>query len=540
MNKFKNTEYIIASVLGLIIMFVCISGIRLSQIFPLINSDSLFFQVLYQDLLVDGNTLKGWDLNTTFNLLPNAILYLISFLISKNPFINILLHGLLQYSLFFGVLFYFYRSFKLSIPSHWHVPGLLLLNLFFFDAILTEDYYYASLFVHPYHFGAFILFFWLAGLNLRYIHKPARKLAVWIIIIGALGSFSNRILIIMFILPWVLALTMAIIKKRLPVKQALKGIYINLGGAAAGIALYIIAKNLGIISFSATKLFSWSNVLPSLTALFQTYAKLLTQSVPMAILVSVFVLHFILNTIWVLQDVLGKSEKKRSFFHNNAISLWMQVSLVFTLFIFFAPAINGMFYGPASVRYNFFVLLLPLVNISLLAYNFGLGSQKTILLFRIATPVFILVFAGLTILHTTSHPIEEYYREKRDFYPKTAKAVDQLSTETTLKHGVGVFLSSKTPTLYSRKGVKIRQVYPDDISLYPLAVARSWYYPQTPHQDAPVFNFILYHDSMNMDHIETIFGNNITKVTLDGFTFLLVPEFTFKPSRRIVLLSDLE
>lgn len=539
MKRPKHLLYFLASLAGIIIMFVCASVIQIKQIFPLINADSLFFQVLYQDLIIDGNTLRGWDLNTTFNLFPNSFLYLISFLISKNPFINTLIHGLLQYSLFLLVLLYFYRAFRPSIPTIWHIPGILMLNLFFFDAMIKGDYYYATLFVHPYHFGAFITFFLLAGLNLRQLQFPTKSMVIWILIIAALGVFSNRIVMLMFTLPWIVVLLVAMIKNWLPASKAIKGITINLTGALIGIALYVLLKNLGIVTFASTKLFSWDNILPSITALFQTYGKLFSQSFPLALMIGFSALFFIVNLLWCVRDIFIYDKTNNPYQYNNyTLQLWMLTSLIFTVVIFFAPAINGMFFGPASVRYNFFVLLLPFVNVSILAYSLWGNKAKANGIITWIGSVSIMAFLAVAIFFASNLSILQHFTDKNELYPHRTRELDIASKTIDLKNGITVYWDAKPTTLYSREGVKVRQVY-TDLSLYPLAVARSWYYPTTDSQEVPVFNFIIYHKSMKDESIETIFGENITRIKRENMEILLVPDFTFNSSRRIVLLSDL-
>lgn len=541
MKRPKHLLYFLASVSGLIIMFVCISVIQLRQIFPLINSDSLFFQILYQDLIIDGNTLRGWDLNTVFNLFPNSVLYLISFLISKNPFINTLIHGLLQYGLFFLVLLYFYRAFRPYIPTKWHVPGILMLNLFFFDAMITGDYYFATLFVHPYHFGAFITFFLLAALNLRNLRAPQKNKVIWILIIAALGVFSNRILIIMFILPWIGVLLVARIKKWIPPRVALRGMGINFAGALMGIALYVLIKNLGIVSFASTKLFSWDNILPSISALFQTYGKLFSQSFPLSLMIGFSALFFIVNLLWCIRDIfISKNSNNPDHFEGHALQLWMLTSLIFTVGIFFAPAVNGMFFGPASVRYNFFVLLLPFINVSILAYPLWSNKAKASGIITWTGSISIMAILAVTIFFASSLSIQQHFSEKKEYYPLRVEELDKLSKAYDLKYGISVYWNAKITTTYSREGLKVRQVYTDDLSLYPLAVARSWYYPKTDSQEVPVFNFIINHTSMKDEIIETIFGDNITRIKRGKMEILMVPDFTFNSSRRIVLLSDLD
>ncbi len=541
MKRFQKALFWGTSLLGLIVLGAATASVELRYIFPLINSDSLFFQILYQDLLIDGNTLYGWDLNTVFNLFPNAILYLLAFIINQNPFVSNVIHGLLQYSLFFGSVYWLYKTLRPSLLMHWHVPGLVLINLLFIDAIIRNDPYITSLFIHPYHFGSFIVFFLLAAANLSYYQLPKKSTATIIVIMGVLGVFSNRILLIMFLLPWLGAMTIAFWQKQISKKALLKSIWLNFGGAAGGVLLWVIAKNLLIFTFARTKMFSWENVIPSFNALFKTYTEVLMQTTPMTIVVIFAFAFFAFNLVWCAVQLFKPNNPENLSEEDKNFHLWMWVNLAFTFLVFFAPAVNGMFFGLASVRYNFFILILPLLNTGLLVHFFlydKIRIQKPVSLYL--SIIFLLAGVIITTIFVSKTPVIERFNQKKNYYPEISQALDDLAEETELKDGISLYLSAKTGTLFSRNGVKLRQVY-NDLKLYPLAIARSWYYPQKPGDHVPVFNFIVYDERIPLQRVYDIFGEeNIEIINKNSYTIFIVPEFTFKRNRSIILLSDME
>ncbi len=538
MREYKNLQFLATAFLSLLFMLATIAFIDITRIFPLINSDSLFFQVLYRDLFVESNPLHGWDLNTTFNLLPNALLYLIAFIISKNPFINTLIHGMLQYALFFAALYWFYRTVRPLVPLKWHVPGLLLINLFFLDAIMEDSYYLFTQFIHPYHFGAFILFIVLAAFSFKDLKNPTTQKAIFIVLIGAIGVFSNRMLIVMFMVPWTGAMLVALLKKRITVPLFIRTAALTIGSAMLGMLLFILVKNLGIITFSSTKIFTWSNVIPSLNALFDTYSNLLTQSIPMTFVVVFSFAYFIFNLIWCIRDFVGSENKTVEPRNGYNLNHWMIVSLGFMILVFFAPAINGMFFGIASVRYNFFVLILPLINAGVLAHRFWGPKKHAEGVSLVVSVVALLVFAVFLTVFGLRAPLKERFTQKIDLYPKGAKLLDELSEQYDLKNGISFYWEAKISTLYSKKGIQLRQVHAG-LTMYPMAAARSWYFAQNKDAERPVFNFILFDKSMSMESIKDIFGEeNVQIIKRDSSTILIVPEFTYKSNHKIKLLSD--
>jgi len=519
---------------GLVLIF---SGVSIHKIPPLINSDSLFFQVLYGDVIADGNTLRGWDLNTTFNLLPNAILYLIAWLASSNPFLNTLLHGILQFSLFFLALYWFYRRIKPDASLYWHIPGIFLLLLFFADAILLDDYYIFSLFVHPYHFGAFIMFFILSAITIRFLKAPRWKTAILFIVLATLGVFSNRILIIMFMIPWAGGLLIALLKKRVSIPLFLKHTGLSAGSILLGILLYYGLKNLRIITFTPTRAFAWENVIPAFQNMFNAYISMLNQTTPLGILVVFAIIFTFFNFVWCMMDLLSKQTNKSYSSDEVLFRTWMWVSLAFNVIVFFTPGVTAMFQGFDTIRYNFFVLIFPPLIFGILVHHYLNHLRWADYLAKYKSLALQIIVMLLLIVFAVKIPVKERFIEKRDYYPRTIAILDSMVDEYGLKNGVSNYWDAKLGTLYSRNGVKLRQVH-FGLSSYPMASARSWYLPQRPQDEVPVFNFILFHDIATMEGIWEIFGQDrVIEVEKEGVHIVITPDFTYTMGHTIMLLD---
>jgi len=537
--KKENFCFLAGAILCLIFMFLTAALIELDRLFPFINSDSLFFQVLYQDLLVDKNPLRGWDLNTTFNLLPNAILYLVAFLVSKNPYINTLIHGLLQYSLFMIALFWLYRNIRPNATMYWHIPGLMLISLFFVDAIVINDFYIHSLFIHPYHFGAFILFFILSALSFSYLENPRRIIAFFILFICALGVFSNLLLTVMFAIPWISVLVFLKIKKQyFSSALLLKSVGLIVSGAILGIALSHWVKGMGIVYFTETNLFSWHNIAPSLRVLFETYHNILRHSTPMKFIAVFSAIGVAFNIFWSFKVVFIDKPKLTESMERRWFNLWMMVSLVFTIGVFFAPAINGIFYDMSAIRYNFFVLILPFVNLGIVTHEFWSKKKASEFVNKRASIASMALFSILFAYIVSQRDIKRLHFEKLDFYPKIAQVIDELSCEFELKNGISLYWTAKLNTVYSRKNIRLVQVF-SDLHGYSLASSRSWFAQQRPEDEIPVFNFLVYQDGIEMDRVIEIFGKeNIVEIERDGVKIIVLPDFTFEKNLIIRVIEN--
>jgi hypothetical protein len=514
-------------------------SIELDHVFPLINSDTLFFHLLFHDLITLGNNLKGWDLNTTFNLVPNAIMYFFAYLVSSNPFINMLLHGIFQYSIFFSALFWFYRSYRPAIPWIWHLPGLILLHVIFINAHVIKEYLLFTFFVHPFHFGAFILFYVLSAAMHDYMHHPTRRLCRIIFLISMLGAFSNLMLIIMFTLPWLGASFIAFYKKHFPGTLFLRLNAIALGGAFAGIMLFVLAKNLRIITFTRKRLLSWDNVISSYNIMIESYMELFTQSVFMMFTGVMFIVTFIFMLMWSIHYLVSKPGLTDSdgFIFNN----WILVNLIFTLAVFFAPIANGIVYEFYEIRYNFFILLIPFVNLGIISFYFLRNAVNfSKVAGWVALGMTVIFVAGVAIF-IVMNPMEKRFLEKQNYYPHEARVMDELYELYDLKNGIGNFWDAKLVYVFSDNNIRLRQVY-HGTDLYALGSPRSWYFPQKNEDPVPVFNFILYRESVaDMETLNNLFGKeNLSFVEREGLQLILVPEFTYSKKGRVVLIKNLE
>jgi hypothetical protein len=516
-------QFIWISLLSVLCMFAVIASIKTEFIEPLINSDSLFFHIFFTDLIIEGNTLKGWDLNTTFNQFPNALLYLAAFLLSQNPFINTMLHGLLQYSLFFVALFLFYRSFKPQIPLYWHIPGIVLLHLFFVDALLVNDYMVFSFFVLSYHYGALINFFLLLAATQYYLRKPSQRKAWIIVLLAALGVSSSILLLIMFMLPWLTAMFMAYYRKNISLKVFLNINGITFGGAALGILIFIVAKNLRIFTFYPTHLFSVHNIIPSLKVMVDSYTELFTRSIPMMITGLLFLAFFIFTVIWCIRMLFSKRPGNPSLFDLDNL---MMVNLGFIVLLAVVPVINGMMFEAYEIRYNFFVLIIPFINSGVIAWHYFHKSKDAII--RRVSLISLIVFSAAVALLILVTPVKERLDAKRQYYPDVARVMDEFMDEYPLQNGIGDYWDAKLASVFSRNDVRLRQVY-HGMDMYALASPRSWYRSQRPGDPVPVFNYVLYRETVaDMETIHEIFGNDITFVEREGFLLIIVPPFTYQ------------
>jgi hypothetical protein len=514
---------------GLALMLLSLGHTGPRDLFSFINADSMYFHAMYNDLLVEGNCLWGWDLNTTFNLMPNALLYLLALLLVNDPVISQMVHGLLQYAMFLWAGWYLLSSLRPRPTLAATATALLLPAWFFINAMHHGNYFLAAQFYHPYHLGALIMTCWVGGLNLRQLQHHTRRHYPWIILLVALATFSNRIFLMMFFVPWMGTLAVLWLARPRHRRTLLRNGAWNTLGVAAGILLFILVKNIRGLSFQPTKMFSWDNVWPSFQALWSTYLDFLLRSPVLGGLMLLSLAAFaaiVVKAIRELRPDPCRPEAPGGMLHFRLFTLWL------VPVVFLAPAANGMFFSMASARYNFFVMVWLMLCAAPLMQALWKGKPWQPIPHRSIFLATLLLTLGSAAWLMRTHPPVQGLRTLAAYYPGRARCVDQAAQTHHLKDGIGNFWDAKPITALSKEGIRVRQVYPD-LRPYYLGASRNWYFPFCEGMPQPVFNFIVHDNNLDPEAIRNTFGQQIDTLQLEQCIIYLVPEFTFRPDRSI-------
>ena len=519
----------LAALTGLALMLLSLGHTGPRDLFSFINADSMYFHAMYNDLLVEGNCLWGWDLNTTFNLMPNALLYILALLLVNDPLISQMVHGLLQYALFLWAGWYLLRSLQPRPTAAAIATALLLPAWFFINAMHHGNYFLAAQFYHPYHLGALIMSCWVAGLNLRQLQQPARRHIPWIILLVALATFSNRIFLMMFFVPWLGALGVLWLVRPHQRSALLRNGAWNTLGVAAGILLFILVKNIRGLSFQPTRMFSWDNVWPSFQALWNTYLDFFLRSPVLGGIMLLSLAAYAAIAVKTLRQLRGDTapgQAPGSMLYFLLFTLWL------VPVVFIAPAANGMFFSMASARYNFFVMVWLMLCAAPLMQGLWQGRPWQSIPHRSIFWATLLLTLGSAAWLLRTHPPVQGLRTLAAYYPGRARCVDQATQTHQLKDGIATFWDAKPITALSREGIRVRQVYPD-LRPYYLGASRNWYFPYCQSMPRPVFNFIVHDNNLDPEAIRNTFGQHIDTLNLEHCTIYLVPEFSFREDRSI-------
>lgn len=534
-------------VVSLFLMLLSLGIAGGGDMFSFLNADTMFFYMLYNDLFVWGNSLLGWDLNTTFNLMPNALLYFPVLMLVNHPVWGQILHGLLQHLLFIWAAWYMLTSLRPRPSNALIGASLLLVAWFFLNAIQQGNFFLAGMFYHPYHFGALIMGCFMMGLNQRWLRRPSGGLLAAILVVGSLSAFSNRIFLVLFTFPWLLTLGVMWMMARRNGRILGRNALINAGAALLGFLLFRGLANVRGIWFASTFMFNWENIGPSFLIMYSTWRDYIIRSPLLGGMIVLGAVVYVWGGVLLIKNNKlknslqeGNGQEEHGIFHFS----FFIFNLLFVPLVWLMPVINGMVFTMAETRYNFMIIVWMLLGMApllqLLQGRKAAGDDGRKWRVGLQQAFFVVVLlatlgTGMWLGRGT-RPVEGI-RELTDYYPGRAAAIDRVAEQYGLKGGISDYWDAKPLTAFSRKGLRVVQVHPD-LRPYYLAGSRNWYFPYAGNAEQPVFNFIIHFPEIIPERLTEVFGNQIDTLVLENCTLLLVPEFVFLRDRNLRVIED--
>ncbi|MGB8409415.1 MAG: hypothetical protein WCE58_05870, partial [Gallionella sp.] len=166
------------------------------------NSDALFFPSFFKNIFLEGKHFADWVLPPSSYLFPDALLYAIAYILSKNVFNQILIFAILQSLLFFylisALLGRFIRRSDAISYSALICSNVILLGLYSADP-------FGLSFIDVFHFGSLLSFLMLSILLLKF-HSAASVTEKYLagalaVLLATCSAMSDRLILIQFIAP---------------------------------------------------------------------------------------------------------------------------------------------------------------------------------------------------------------------------------------------------------------------------------------------------------------------------------------------------
>lgn len=481
----------------------------------LINTDTMYLPSLYQDLIIENNTLCGWNINASPNLFPDIILYFIISLFSSNIIIQFILFSVIQYFIIVWSLRKIYthllggqKGLTLAFFSN------LMLSLIFFSNVIENHFEFTYyIIINSFHFGAFTCA--LLGIWFLVAHiKTKKNLYLYLLfLLCVLASFSDRLFLISFVIPIVLALVLGVIVYLSLRRKSIKLILLISVSSYLGLYIYNVVKEAQcLVIVSPFKEFAFEDMKKSFDMFWNQVVDYSTYSNSLLIIYCLTAISIILLIGSALYSLIRY--KKSSFL---LVKVYLSLALVA---IIFAPIVNGVYTGYDTLRYNYSayilaIIIFPLILHLILKFNRSVLNIKAGVLLGLQFSVFLIY--GIKSIGNVDEVV--------NYYPDKSKAIDYFSEKYKLKKGVCPFWDSKVTTFFSDSKTKLCHVF-DDLTPYHHVTNENWFYG-----DNSVFNFVIYHSEEQLNHIIKRLSLKEGDYTLDEhgpFKICLTPDFKYK------------
>lgn len=505
--KFIPSPLVISWLILLASIFAAFSQIINNNSVLYISSDTLGLAGLYYDIFEGNGELKDWHLASSPSLFPDVFVFFIIISVFKsNVLVAIFIYAFLQISAVTTLLAFIYKKIApvIHLKFSWLIP--LFISLYFMESYFFSHDLYFSYFLgaHCYHLGPFLNALIILALYLGN-QKPYIKY-IGIFIIALLGSFSDKLFIVMLLVPFILSLLITVNKSIL--KTTLIILSCLVAGAFIGLYTYkFIDENKYLLFAAPHRIYDFNNVKPSLILFVTQMWAYITYPGFRSV-----------QIIFTFLSVLGSF-----IFYFRRRKYFSFVLVFFTVFYFFfcgatflAPIVNGNYTGFDTLRYNippFFLAAIP----------FALIVSPLLRRISFSKPILLKLGLFFIFIFTVFKISPSSIKNLMFFYPPDVSEIDEVAKKYHLKKGIGDYWTANKTTVLSRQHVKVLSVYADGYTLENGNNKSEFY---TGYFDFVIENGLLPETKKKFIIKDTIKTKQYTIFIVEKFTY---PQGTYAP-----------
>ncbi|MFW6370847.1 MAG: hypothetical protein ACOC10_06540 [Bacteroidota bacterium] len=524
-------------VINFLVVILALSFFYPKGMYYYFNSDALYAPVIFRGLFIDGSGLEGWNFNAAPNFFPDFLGYsLVNMIISDFKWAMVVFSGVQYAGLMILLTWLLYRVNR-KITHIFAILGNVCMWIFFGVAVFAIDYYFAFLHLSiSYHLGPFILTI-LSLVSISYLwREPRINFYYYLLLVTVfLGVLNNRLYIVMFIIPFLLSISVFYKKKKIFVQKVGLGAFIS---ATLGMLGFWGMKQSESVIFISTgwKMFNFENIKGSIEVWWNQLSGFLN---PLDLRGIIFLLSLI-SYLLMLQYVIKSFRKIFSNRENNLHfeDFYVVFFFVFIPIVFLVPIINGAYVGSAIIRYNIHVYYFSIFNWGYLFFKFFEQriQTKEVLLNKIS---FTSLIALLVLLIAGIYLKRDSFMEFVQYKPDYVKRIDDFAAKHDVKYGTGSYWYSKTTTMFSDRDVRMYHLY-SNFRTYHHSLNQNWFYDSGKGKHSrPDFRFIVTSDSASDSlNIRKLLGEPTIVEPFKNLRILKYPSYKFDKETRLPYLAE--
>ena len=432
------------------------------------NGDALYPAHLIEDVVIEGNTLRGWLLPPAPFLVPDFPCAMIARLVTPQPALGMFLTGALLFSLVALSAVYAARITSREtamIPLFMTIATMLVAGGIAWGGSGTRLRF---LFLPAYHTGTFALAILLTALGIKLAVDDGQKRRVCLglfIAIGFVAGFSDLMTIAYVSAPLIVAVCVGWTLKIVPLRRAA----IVSGSILASPLLGFICctRLLPVHSVSECGKISIETISKCGSLFFGGFFSELIGLRPLVVLSVLWILCcWVAAFVWIRSDRKGES-------HGNGDEISHVVlrrKILLALCLSFAgPAVIGsLVVGGNYMLLNdgyvhIFRYLQPLIYAPLFFWPILIPDSVFAKIRRLCPPrigigIGVAAAGGLAGLvfcvGIGPHPLHSYV-------PTYIQTLDQIAQERGLSQGVGFYWTARDVNMFSQTGLRVIPILPD-------------------------------------------------------------------------------
>lgn len=480
------------------------------------STDTLYIPSIFKDIFIDHNSLKGWHLNPSPNIFPDMIVYFLIMAITSNFITTSFVFAIIQYIFFIYLINRLFKS--IDLPDYKLITALssLLLLLFFMVSFYSNDFWFTFYLVsNSFHTGAFLMSLLCTILSIEYLKNPKTKILIYLIIISILCVLSDRLFIVLYIIPW---FTLLVFYNKISQRKEFRLIMIaNICSTIIGMVAFFILKESHFIYIDEPhRIMDFKYIGECIKLLMHQMYIYLTDMNFKSIIISLSLITFAYN---VIESVIFWI-KKSSF---TLKDIYVVFSVAFSIIVFVAPVINGNYTGFDTLRYNIYIFYILIINLGIAIYY--LIKRLSVKSNLVIGSIIALLFIGAS-LNIVFKYNQKNFKNYFNYYPNITEEIDEISKQEKLYSGLGNYWDTKVINMFSKNGVRVYTSI-DAIHTWGHVMNENWFTNDR-------FNFIISDNQSQDSIINTCFNGKIKFVEKGDIRVAITPEFRINPKTHTI------
>ena len=487
-------------------------------------SDFLYLPSIYDDLFVQDNTFKGWNVNPAPNFFPDMPLFFMLNWLFGNFQDATIGFSVIQMGLTSLACLFILKHISTSYWQNaiWVNISLILLHfIFFWD---HNSIFGFQLLTNGFHYSAFLNSLFCAGYVFAFLRTHNKWFLLALLIHCLAAVVSDKLALVTIVAPLGVLSLFCFIKSW---KNASLILLTLLTGGFSGIKLFNFLRDGSYIQIPLPhRYLAFDNVINSWKMLVEHISSWIAPNQVLFWILLCGLATLITSLFYVIKWALNRFKRGEL----SSEVLFAAYLILAMIIIFVAPVLSGSYTGWDTIRYNVFTYMLGVMFFPfILSWIVPKSNFRTFI--NTKTIGFIAPVMVLLMVTTAKYSGYAYYK---NYYPERVATLDTIAKNEGLKFGIAPYNDAKVITMYSKTGLRVYAVF-EPLGPWLHVTNPNWFYKNPSNwTDTLVYGFVLSGSEVSKQKALTTLGPIRKSIPTNYFEVLITqpfyyPEGTYEP-----------